>query len=193
MAKLIFRYGTMNCGKSAALMQVAYNYNENDMRVVVIKSTTDTKGDDHLVSRTGLKRKVDILLPPEESLEPYYDDWNKDVACILVDEAQFLTPKQVEELWLASKMIEVPVICYGLLTDFQGKLFDGSKRLVELSDTKEELITICNCGKAAKFNGRFVDGKFTIEGESILIDGSKENVEYKPLCGKCYIKNRYGR
>ena len=127
MAKLYFRHGAMNCGKSAALMQVAHNYNENNMRVVVIKSSTDTKGDDHLESRTGLKRKVDILLSPKESLEPYYDDWNKDAACVLVDEAQFLTEKQVEELWVASKMLDIPVICYGLKTDFQTKLFPGGR------------------------------------------------------------------
>ena len=193
MAKLYFRHGAMNCGKSAALMQVAYNYNENDKRVVVIKSSTDTKAEDYLSSRTGLKRKVDILIHPNESFEPYYEDWNKDVACILVDEAQFLTEKQVEELWIASKMIDVPVICYGLRTDFQTKLFEGSKRLLELADEIEELTTICRCGNKAHFNARLVDGKFTTEGESILIDGSKNNVEYKSMCGKCYIKNKYGR
>ncbi len=193
MAKLYFRHGAMNCGKSAALMQVAHNYNENNMRVVVMKSSTDTKGNDHLESRTGLKRKVDILLSPKDSIEPFYDDWNKDVACVLVDEAQFLTEKQVEELWIASKMLDIPVICYGLKTDFQTKLFEGSRRLLELSDEIEELTTICSCGNKAHFNGRFVDGIFATEGESILIDGSKKNVEYKPLCGKCYIKNKFGR
>ena len=193
MAKLYFRHGAMNCGKSAALMQVAHNYNENNMRVVVMKSSTDTKGNDHLESRTGLKRKVDILLSPKDSIEPFYDDWNKDVACVLVDEAQFLTEKQVEELWIASKMLDIPVICYGLKTDFQTKLFEGSRRLLELSDEIEELTTICSCGNKAHFNGRFVDGMFATEGESILIDGSKKNVEYKPLCGKCYIKNKFGR
>ena len=193
MAKLIFRYGALNCGKSAALMQVAHNYNENNKRVVVIKSSTDTKGNDHLESRTGLKRKVDILLHPTESLEPYYEDWNKDVACVLVDEAQFLTPKQVEELWIASKMLDIPIICYGLMTDFQTKLFEGSKRLVELSDAKEELTTICSCGKAAHFNARFINGVFTTEGDSILIDGSQKSIKYKPMCGRCYIKKKYGR
>ena len=144
MSKLYFRYGTMNCGKSSALMQVAHNYNENDMKVVVIKSSIDTKADDHLESRIGLKRKVDILLDKDKSLEEYYDDWEKDTACILVDEAQFLSKKQVEELWVASKLLDIPVLCYGLKTDFQSNLFEGSKRLIELADELEELRSNAN-------------------------------------------------
>ncbi len=188
MAKLYFRFGAMNCGKSTALMQVAHNYNENNKRVVVIKSSLDTKADDSIESRIGLKRKVDILIDPEKSLEPYYEDWNQDVACVLVDEAQFLSTKQVEELWIASKMYDIPVICYGLKTDFQSHLFEGSKRLIELADELEELSTICHCGTKAKYNARFVDGEFTLEGKEILIDGAESNVEYRPLCGKCYLK-----
>ena len=188
MSKLYFRYGAMNCGKSTSLMQVAHNYNENQKNVVIIKSSLDTKADNQLESRIGLHRKVDILIDPNKSLEPYYEEWNNNISCILVDEAQFLTKKQVEELWIASKMIDIPVICYGLKTDFQSHLFEGSKRLLELADEIEELVTICNCGKRAKFNGRFIEGKFTLEGEEILIDGSISNIEYKPLCGKCYLK-----
>ena len=180
----------MNCGKSSALMQVAHNYNENAKKVVVIKSSLDTKADDYISSRIGLKRKVDILIEPSKSLEPYYEEWNQDVSCILVDEAQFLSSKQVEELWIASKMIDIPVICYGLKTDFQSHLFEGSKRLLELADDIEELSTICNCGKKAKFNARFVNGEFTLDGEEIVIDGSLKEVEYKPMCGKCYLKNK---
>ena len=190
MSKLYFRFGAMNCGKSSALMQVAHNYNENAKKVVVIKSSLDTKADDYISSRIGLKRKVDILIEPSKSLEPYYEEWNQDVSCILVDEAQFLSSKQVEELWIASKMIDIPVICYGLKTDFQSHLFEGSKRLLELADDIEELSTICNCGKKAKFNARFVNGEFTLDGEEIVIDGSLKEVEYKPMCGKCYLKNK---
>ena len=192
MAKLYFRYGAMNCGKSSELMQVAHNYNENNKKVVVIKSSIDTKGDNHLESRIGLKRKVDLLLGHEESLEPYYDEWLRDeIACILVDECQFLSGKQVEELWIASKMLDIPVICYGLRTDFQTNSFGGSKRLFELADELKELKTICSCGKSARFNARFVDGKFVTEGETVVIDGSTSSVEYKPLCGRCYIKKKY--
>lgn len=192
MAKLYFRYGAMNCGKSSALMQVAHNYNENGMKVIVIKSSVDTKGGNHLESRIGLKRKVDILLDKEQSLESYYDIWQEDnIACILVDECQFLTEKQVEELWLVSKMIDIPVICYGLKTDFQSYLFEGSKRLLELADDITELTTICSCGKRAKFNARYVDGEFVTEGETVVIDGAVAEVQYRPLCGKCYIKKKY--
>lgn len=188
MAKLFFRFGAMNCGKSTALMQVAHNYNENQKNVIVIKSSIDTKADDCVSSRIGLERKVDILIDPEKSLEPYYDQWEKDISCILVDEAQFLSSKQVEELWIFTKMYDIPVICYGLKTDFQSHLFEGSKRLLELADDLEELTTICSCGKKAKFNARFIDGDFTLEGEEILIDGSSQNIEYKPMCGSCYLK-----
>lgn len=193
MSKLYFRYGAMNCGKSTALMQVAHNYEEKGKKVVVIKSSIDTKAESRLQSRIGIEREVDLLIKPEESFEDYYDEWNKnEISCLLVDEAQFLTPKQVEELWKFVKMYNIPAICYGLRTDFQTKLFEGSKRLLELADEQEELITICDCGKRAKFNARFVDGKFTTEGDSVVIDGAFNNVEYKPMCGKCYVLNKFG-
>lgn len=189
MSKLYFRYGAMNCGKSSALMQVAHNYNENDKEVFVIKSSIDTKADDYLESRIGLKRKVDLLIDPNNSFMPYFETWAKNISCVLVDEAQFLSPKQVEELHYFAEIYEIPVICYGLLTDFQTHSFPGSQRLFELADEKEELITICKCGKKAKFNARFVNGVFQTKGETVIIDGSDETVEYKPMCGKCYVKN----
>lgn len=191
MAKLYFRYGTMNCGKSTSLMQVAHNYEENGQKVVVIKSSVDTKAADCLESRIGLRRKVDILIEPDQSFEPYFDLWNDHVSCVLVDEAQFLSKKQVEELWLVSKMYDIPVLCYGLKTDFQSSLFEGSKRLLELSDELDEIVTICSCGKRAKFNARFVNDEFTSVGDSVLIDGSISNVSYRPKCGKCYMKLKY--
>lgn len=190
MSKLYFRHGTMNCGKSTALMQVAHNYEENNKKVVVIKSKIDTKADDRLSSRIGMERKVDILLEKDESLEKYFDYFDNNVDCILVDEAQFLNEKQIEELWLITKMYDIPVICYGLKTDFKSHLFEGSKRLLELADVIEELITICNCGKRAKFNVRFINGEYTETGNEVLIDGSNTEVEYKPMCGKCYIKTK---
>lgn len=192
MSKLYFRYGAMNCGKSTALIQVAHNYEENGKKILVIKSIIDTKADDNLSSRIGATRKVDILLDSDESLTKYYKDF-ENVSCILVDEAQFLSRSQVEELWYASKILNIPVICYGLRTNFKGELFSGSERLLALADELEELITICSCGKRAKFNGRYIDNKFTLEGENVLIDGSTSGVEYKPLCGKCYIKEKEKR
>lgn len=186
MAKLYFRYGAMNCGKSSSLMQVAHNYEQNDKKVLVIKSEIDTKGNDCLESRIGLKRKVDILLKKDGSIKEYYNVLN-DISCILVDEAQFLSEEQVDELYYITKYFDIPVICYGLKTDFQSKLFVGSKRLLELADELDELITICRCGKRAKFNARYINDKFTLEGDTNLIDGSITNVKYVPLCGKCYL------
>ena len=193
MAKLYFRYGAMNCGKSSALMQVAHNYEENNKKVIVIKSKTDTKGNNYLKSRIGLERKVDILIDNDSSFEEYYDYWVNNVDCILVDEAQFLSKNQIQELWMVTKTLEIPVICYGLKTDFKSELFEGSKRLLELADEIEELITICSCGKRAKFNARYINDKFAIDGNEVLIDGEEDNVEYRPMCGKCYIKEKYKR
>ena len=190
MAKLYFRYGAMNCGKSSALMQVAHNYEENGKKVVVIKSSIDTKGGDSLESRIGLKRKVDILINRDSSFKEHIGRL-VEADCILVDEAQFLTEKQVEDLWVISKIQDIPVICYGLKTDFQSYLFEGSKRLLELADELDELITICKCGKRAKFNGRYINNVFQTEGKEVLIDGSDATVEYRPMCGKCYIKEKY--
>lgn len=190
MSKLYFRYGAMNCGKSIALMIVAHNYEEKGKKVIVMKSSTDTKAGKRLQTRVGIERDVDLIVKPNESLKKHFKKWQKNISCILVDEAQFLSPSQVEELWELTKLYNIPVICYGLKVNFQSELFDGSKRLIELSDELEELITICECGKRAKFNARFVDGKFALDGDKVLIDGSKNNVEYRPMCGKCYLEKR---
>lgn len=186
MSKLYFRYGTMNCGKSAILMQVAHNYEENNKKVIIIKPSIDTKGENYIESRIGLKRKVDILIDKNKSIKKAISKF-ENIDCILVDETQFLTTNQIEDLWKISKKMDIPVICYGLKVDFQSHLFEGSKRLLELADEIEELITICSCGKRAKFNARFVNDKFTLEGKEVVIDGSKDNVVYRPMCGKCFL------
>lgn len=186
MSKLYFRYGTMNCGKSAILMQVAHNYEENNKKVIIIKPSIDTKGENYIESRIGLKRKVDILIDKNKSIKKAISKF-ENIDCILVDETQFLTTNQIEDLWKISKTMDIPVICYGLKVDFQSHLFEGSKRLLELADEIEELITICSCGKRAKFNARFVNDKFTLEGKEVVIDGSKDNVVYRPMCGKCFL------
>lgn len=189
MAKLHFRYGAMNSGKSTALMQVAYNYEELNYKVIVMKSSLDTKGENYLVSRIGAKRKIDHYIYPNASVKNLIkEDLSKKISCILIDEAQFLKAKQVEELYIISKEYDIPVICYGLRTDFRSETFEGSKRLLELADEMEELITICPCGKKARFNARKINGKYTRIGKTIEIDGADESVEYLPLCGDCYIK-----
>lgn len=190
MANLEFRYGAMNSGKSMALLQMAYNYEENDKRILVVKSVIDTKGEDYLVSRIGPKRKVDIKLDANESLlDDKYKSKLEGIEAILVDEAQFLTSKQVESLWYISKILDISVICFGLKTDFTTNLFEGSKRLLELSDKFKELETICKCGVKARFNARKINGKYVLDGDTNLIDGSNDTVIYEPLCGTCYLKN----
>jgi len=188
MSKLYFRYGAMNSGKSTALMQVAYNYEERGQKVVVIKSVLDTKGSNKLVSRIGLERNVDFLLKQDDNIFSKAKQFKKDnIACILVDEAQFLHPNQVFDLYKITKMYDIPVICYGLRSDFKTIGFPGSIRLFEIADEMEELITICRCGKRAKLNGRKVNGKFVHEGDQIVID-EVGDVTYESLCGKCYLE-----
>ena len=110
---------------------------------------------------------------------------------ILIDEAQFLTEKQIEELWMITKKLNVRVIAFGLKINFQGQLFEGSKRLIELADDISEMpiIPLCKCGEKARFNARTVDGKYTLDGDECVIDGSNQNVNYVPLCGGCYLKD----
>lgn len=192
MAKLYFRYGAMNSGKSTAVLQVAYNYEERGMNVLLIKPAIDTKGSDRIVSRLGAERKVDILATPDINLEGTIKQWHKDVepvGCIIADEAQFFTPEQIDQLLRVAALHNIPVICYGIRTDFQTKLFPGSLRLMELAHSLEELKTICRCGKKAIFNGRKIDGHFTFQGDQVAIDG-EQSVEYESLCAHCYFKFR---
>lgn len=187
MAKLYFRYGAMNSGKTMALLQVAYNYEERDQRVFIVKSTIDTKGEDSIVSRIGPSRKVDYFINPTDSVISLIKNNLEGISCILVDEAQFFNSNQIFDFLLITKQYDIPVICYGLRADFMTNSFPGSKRLFELADELEELVTICRCGKKAKFNARMVNSKFVSEGEQVAID-EKDDVSYESLCGHCYIK-----
>ena len=187
MAKFHFRYGAMNAGKSTILLQTAYNYEENGKRVVLLKSSIDTKGDEKIVSRIGLERKADYLIGEDDSIISILGDNIISIDCILVDEAQFLKRKQVDELFYITKKYNIPVIAFGIRTDFKTNGFEGSIRLLELADELLEMPTICKCGKKARFNGRKVDGKFILEGDSIVIDNDSA-VSYESLCGECYIK-----
>ena len=189
MAKFHFRYGAMNAGKSTILLQTAYNYEEKGKKVVVLKPSVDTKGDEKIVSRIGLERKVDYLIGNNDSIISKLGDNISSLSCILVDEVQFLKRKQVDELFYISKMMDIPVIAFGLRTDFKSNGFEGSIRLLELADALEEMPTICRCGRKARFNARKVDGKFTFDGDSIVIDDNS-NVKYESLCATCYIEER---
>lgn len=191
MAKLYFRYGSMNCGKTALLLQSAHNYESRNMNVLVLKPLVDTKGGEKIVSRIGLERVVDHLIEPNENLYNYLKKI-KDISCIFVDEAQFLERKQVEDLLRIVIDLDVPVICYGLRTDFNTNGFEGSTRLLELAHSIEEMKTICECGSKATFNARMVDGKFVFDGDQVAIDGEAE-VTYVSLCPKCYYKMKKSR
>lgn len=185
--KLYYRYGAMNSGKSTALLQVAFNYEERGQRVIIAKPTIDTK-DDHISSRLGAKRHVDIQVAPDLNLLTRFEDLVEktgSVDCLIVDEAQFLTREQVTALFMIAETKNTPVLAYGLRSDFQGNAFPGSARLMELAHSLEELKTICRCGRKALFNGRKIDGIFVSLGDQVAIDG--QQAEYESLCGKCYL------
>ncbi|MGF7058884.1 thymidine kinase [Brassicibacter mesophilus] len=195
MAKLYFRYGAMNCGKSTSLMQVAYNYEERGMKVIIIKPLIDTKGGDKVISRLGIDRKVDLLLEKDKNIYDEVQKWNEEngkIDCILVDEAQFFAKHQIDELFEIAVKMNIPVICYGLRTDFQMIGFEGSERLLLIAHSIEELKTICACGKKAILNARKINGRFVFEGKQVAID-RENNIEYESLCGECYFreKSRY--
>lgn len=190
MSKLYFRYGAMNSGKSTNLMQVAYNYEERGMRVLLIKPSTDKKGGDKLVSRLGVERKVDLLIDDAQNIYDEVNKWQSEkynIDCILVDEVQFFKANQIDELFKIAVCLDIPVICYGLRTDFKMEGFEGSTRLLLLAHSIEELKTICKCGKKAILNGRKINNKFVFEGQQVAID-NVDNVEYESLCGHCYFK-----
>lgn len=187
MAKMHFKYASMNSGKSIDLMRTAHNYEENGYKVLVIKPIIDTKGGDKISSRVGLERKVDELVLYSESILEKLKGKLKGIACILVDEAQFLSTSQVDDLFIISKAMDIPVICYGLRTNFKMESFAGSKRLLETADVLEEITTLCNCSEIARYVARKVGDNYVFEGEEIIIDGTI-NVEYVPLCGKCYLE-----
>lgn len=218
MAKLYFRFGAMNSGKSTAVLQAAYNYEERGQRVLLAKPTIDTKGDARVVSRLGVSRPVDFVLAPEDDVLVAFaehrarvmDSTGVDVSCLLIDEAQFLTERQVDDLLRIAIQESIPVLAYGIRTDFQTVAFPGSRRLLEIAHSLEELKTICRCGRKAVFNARKIDGRFVFDGDQVAIDtagGSLRSgadaqstttgpgaadVGYESLCGSCYLDESGG-
>lgn len=187
MAKLTFKYATMNSWKTIDLIRTAYNYEENGYKILVLKPLIDTKGSESISSRVGLERQVDYLISNEDSVLKKLHNNLDDVKCIFVDEAQFLNKEQIDDLFVISKVYDIAVICYGLRLDFKMDSFEGSQRLLEIADILEELKTICKCGNIARYVGRKIDGKYVLDGDVVVIDGTK-NVEYVPLCGDCFLK-----
>lgn len=198
MAKLYFRYGAMNSGKSTALLQAAYNYEERGHEVLLAKPAVDSKGDDSIVSRLGVVRQVDFTIAPGEDLLERFlrertraaEERGHDISCLLLDEAQFLSEGQVDDLLRIAIQQDVPVLAYGIRTDFQTVAFPGSRRLLEIAHSLEELKTICRCGRKAVFNGRRVGDHFVFDGDQVAIDGVE--VTYESLCGACYLDESGG-
>jgi len=179
----------MDCGKTIHLLQVAHNYEERGQKVCVSKPETDTKNGTKLLSRIGLERETDFTFNRRINLFNKIKKEYSDVACVLVDEAQFLSPKQVDQLMNVTIDLNIPVICYGLRLNFRQSDagFEGATRLLQIAHDVEELKTVCECGKKATQNARFLNGKIVLDGPDVLIDGTSEIV-YRSICPKCYRK-----
>ena len=193
MSKLYFKYGAMGSSKSAQALMCKFNYEQQGFDVTLIKPALDTRdksenGETIVSSRIGLSSKC-LTFEQDENLYDFIYKRNqfKPKSVVIVDECQFLTRTQVDELKEVSK--NIPVLCYGLLTNFKTELFEGSKRLVEIAESLMEIKSVCHCGKKATVNARFVDDKLVTDGEEILL-GKEEH--YKALCYNCYsnLKNQ---
>lgn len=172
------------------LLQVAFNYEERGHKVCVIKPKTDTKNGTKLLTRIGPERETDICFDKKSNLYKEISEKYSKVACVLVDEAQFLTPEQVDQLMLVTIKLDIPVMCYGLRLNFRREDggFEGATRLLQIAHEIEELKTICKCGKKATYNARFLNGKMVADGPDILIDDGKSEIEYRAVCPACYEK-----
>lgn len=188
MSKLYFRYAAMNAGKSTALLQVAYNYEERGMAVRLFTAAHDDRAGHGLIgSRLGLTRAADSFGP-----DTVFDRAGLDAstACVLIDEAQFLSPEQVRQLHRLAHAGQVPVICYGLRSDFRGDAFPGSAMLLTLADDLEEMKTICACARKATMNIRLgADGRRVKQGEQVVIGG---NERYRAVCPSCFYADDDG-
>ena len=185
MAKLYFFYGAMNSGKTTRILQCAYNYEEQGMKPIIMKPKIDTKGEGYIVSRIGSKWKVDYLIDNKDNIYDIIVEKYTNVDLIIVDEAQFLTEKQVNQLMDAVVDLDISIMCYGLRTDFLGNSFPGARRLLDIAHELSEVKTICECGHKAMFNVRLIDGKVQTEGDSVAIDGEGK-VTYTVACARCF-------
>ena len=185
MAKLYFKYGAMGSSKTAQALITKYNYEENDMKVWLIKPSADTRdGAETLRSRIGLQAEVDVMTPNVDVYDYFSSQKVNGCNVVIVDECQFMTPEQIDQLRAIVDDFNVPVLCFGLRTDFQTKLFPGSRRLMELADAIEEIKTMCDCGAKATVNARISDGYIVTEGAQVVLGG---NDCYIAMCHRCYI------
>ena len=187
MAKLYFKYGAMGSSKTAQALITKYNYEENDLNVWLIKPGTDTRdGETILRSRIGLESPADVIAPGTDIYRLFQDTQEGRCDVVIVDECQFLTEQQIDQLRALVNDYNLPVMCFGLRTDFQTRLFPGSLRLMEVADTIQEIKTICDCGAKATVNAR-IDGQGHIvtEGAQVELGG---NDRYIAMCHKCYVR-----
>ena len=184
MAKLYFKYGAMGSSKSAQALTTKFNYEEKGMTVWLIKPGTDTRDGANIIkSRIGLSQKAQVISPDDNIIDAYHEAGNYDV--IIADEAQFLTPEQIDQLRVLVDEEDLPVLCFGLRTDFQTHFFPGARRLMELADSITEIKTICECGRKATVNARFDDnGKVITEGAQVVLGG---NDRYTAMCHRCWV------
>ena len=185
MAKLYFKYGAMGSSKTAQALITRYNYEENDLRVWLIKPSADSRDGEAVIrSRIGLEGVAQILSPEADVLEIFRTEQQGKCDVIIVDECQFLTEEQIDQLRAIVDEHNVPVMCFGLRTDFQCRLFAGSRRLMEVADTIQEIKTICDCGAKATVNARIdSEGHIVTQGEQLFLGG---NDSYIAMCHKCY-------
>ena len=185
MAKLYFKYGAMGSSKTAQALITKYNYEENDMKVWLIKPSADTRDGAAIIrSRIGLEAKCEIATPDTDIYERFRATRMGACDVIIADECQFLTISQIDQLRAIVNDFSVPVLCFGLRTDFQTKLFPGSLRLMELADCIEEIKTMCDCGCKATVNARINDGYIVTEGAQVVLGG---NDCYIAMCHRCYV------
>ena len=187
MAKLYFKYGAMGSSKTAQALITKYNYEENDLKVWLIKPSADVRdGAATLRSRIGLEAQVEVIPPEIDVLERFVREKEGSCDVIIVDECQFLTEVQIDQLRAIVDEHNVPVMCFGLRTDFQTKLFPGSLRLMEVADTIQEIKTICDCGAKATVNARIDgEGHIVTQGAQVVLGG---NDSYIAMCHKCYVR-----
>ena len=195
MAKLYFTHGTMGAQKTTDLLATAYNFEEHGGRVLITKPATDTKGEAELVSRIGLRRRADFLTTPDMDIEAEVVRRKaalERISAVLVDEAQFLRPMQVDQLLRIVVVHGIPVMTWGLRTDFRTHAFPGSQRLLEAAHELRESIAMCGhgggCEHRAQFNARLVNGRFVAEGDQVAIDGEAA-VTYTALCARHYLED----
>ena len=189
MAKLYFKYGAMGSSKSAQALIAAFNYEEQGMSVWLIKPSVDDRdGADIVKSRIGLSRRARVISPEEDIVEAWHSAGRRDV--IIADEAQFLSPAQIDGLRSIVDLEDIPVLCFGLRTDFLTKFFPGSLRLMELADSITEIKTVCRCGSKATVNARIdAGGHIVTEGAQVMLGG---NDSYIAMCHRCW-KRRIAR